>query len=185
MSRWSWVRERLSTHRALLGTAPLLLALCVVAPVGATGAGVERVPARSLASAAPTEVKDSPLFVSADYPNPAAPGTTVRFVVTCSKPIVDGDDPQLDVTAVGADQVEGFTALSGDVTRDGSGYFVEWDIPVDQPVGQYTVVANCDGPDDTFGDIDYPAGISSGFLPFQVANAAPAVTVPSAIPSTL
>lgn len=170
----------------LLGTAPLLIAICVVAPVGATGAGVERAPARSLPSAAPTEVKDSPLFVSVDYPNPAVPGTTVRFVVTCSKPIVDGDDPQLDVSPVDYRTTPGFfTALSGDVTRDGSGYFVDWEIPSDQPVGDYTLFASCDGPSDTFDDIDFPDGISSGFLPFHVAAAAPVVTVPSAIPSTL
>lgn len=115
-------------------------------------------------------VEDAALYVSMDFPRTAAPGDTVRFEVTCDRP------------------PEGHTALSvalpgvpgsglhiiGDVTIVGSQFYVDWLIPLDAPLGEYTVRAWCDGPSDVIDpDEDWPEGINGPLLPFTIAMIPP------------
>jgi hypothetical protein len=140
------------------------------AVAGAAATTTTVVATSSTAVPTTTVLADSPLFVSADYPRTARPGTTIRLTVTCTRPLRDGDNPSIFVTAVD-NLVEGFTALSADATYEGNGMFVDWLIPNDQAAGEYVAEFFCDGRSDTFDPgVEFPPGIGSGQLPMQIVS---------------
>ena len=125
-----------------------------------------------------TILVDSPLFVSADYPAVIVPGTTATFTVVCSRPIGLGDSPSVEVSGIEQEDLGGFTAWGGDVTLTPTGFTVTWDVPVDQPVGEYGVQLNCDGPTDVIElGVVYPPGAFSPEFPVRV-GAEPTTVIP-------
>lgn len=131
-------------------------------------------------SAAP-QPKDSPLFLSIDFPPSSRPGTTIRFSVTCSKPIVDGYSPAIDASTAGG--IFGFEALSGDVVLTPTGFIYDWAIPANQQVGQYGVTAFCDSITDVLEPVTLPVGVGGGPFILMIVDEEPSSSHP--IPSAL